>query len=146
MASASGEIRQAVFCDTNVLVRFLTADSRVQSPAAGRVIEAAAAGLVTIVITDVIVAEVVFVLTSVYGLREPDAAERVISLLSLPGIECSEVDILQDALRLWGAGGLHFVDAYLGALARGTDLASVLSFDHDFDRIDGVDRVDPATY
>ena len=146
MARASGEVRPTVLCDTNVLVRFLTADSPEQSPAAERAIEAATSGRLTVVVTDVVVAEVAFVLTSVYALAERDVADRLIALLSLPGIECSGPDTLLDALRLWGGGRLDFVDAYLAALDRSNDFTSVLSFDRDFDQIDGVVRVEPTRY
>jgi predicted nucleic acid-binding protein len=98
------------------------------------------------VVTDVVVAEAAFVLTTVYGLLEQDVADKLTELLGLPGIECSDVATLGDALALWGRGGLDFVDAYLAAIHRATEGIAVLSFDQDFDRIEGVERVDPATY
>jgi predicted nucleic acid-binding protein len=146
MARPGRSVRRTVLCDTNVLIRFLTADHPQQSPQARRAVEAAAAGRVTIVITDVVVAELVFVLTSVYGLTERDIADRLTELLSLPGVESSDAAMLADALTVWAEGGLDFVDAYLVAIDRATRDVDVLSFDRDFDRIEGVDRVDPATY
>lgn len=146
MASSGGEVRRTVLCDTNVLVRFLTADSPEQSPAARRAIEQATSGRLLMVVTDVVVAELAFVLTSVYGLPEGDAADRLTKLLGLPGIECSDAAMLADALALWAGGRLDFVDAYLAAIDRVTEGTAVLSFDRDFDKVEGVERIDPARY
>jgi predicted nucleic acid-binding protein len=109
-------------------------------------VEHAASGRLTMVVTDVVVAELAFVLTSVYGLLEQNVANRLTKLLDLPGIECSDAAMLTEALALWGSGRLDFVDAYLAAIHRATEGIAVLSFDQDFDRVEGVERVDPTTY
>jgi len=146
MASTSGADRAPVLCDTNILVRFLTADSPTHSPIARRVIEAARSGRLVIVVTDVVVAELAYVLTSVYGVNRAEAATKVAALLGLPGLECSDPELLADALALWARGRLDFADAYLAAIGRSFQGAALLSFDLDFDKVDGVERVDPATY
>jgi len=138
--------RSPLFCDTNVFVRFLTADSARQSPLARRALERAARGDITIAVTDVVIAELAYVLTKVYGLTVALASERLLALLWLPGVECSQPSVVEDALGLWAEGRVDFVDAYLAALCRGIDETAVLSFDRDFDRIEGVERVDPAQY
>jgi predicted nucleic acid-binding protein len=97
-------------------------------------------------VTDVIVAELAYVLTSVYGVGRAEAATKIAALLGQPGLECGDPNLLADALGIWAQGRLDFADAYLAAMSRGFDGVALLSFDRDFDRIEGVDRVDPATY
>jgi predicted nucleic acid-binding protein len=135
-----------LLCDTNVLVRFLTADSPTLSPIARRVIDAAISGRIAIVLTDVVIAELAYVLTSVYELDRHDVAAKVASLLRLPGVESSDPGLFEDALDVWSDGRLDFADAYLAAIARNFEGAGILSFDQDFDRIERVERVDPKTY
>lgn len=134
----------ALFCDTNVLVRILTGDPPHQARAAARALEAAPSRY-RIIVTDVVIAELAYVLTSVSELRPRIAAERIREVLDLPGVEVADDEVIRDALYVWSGGKLDFADAYLAALARGTRGTGVLSFDRDHDRIDGVVRVDPRS-
>lgn len=92
---------------------------------------------------DIVVAEVAYVLIS-SGVETPRAAELIDRLLDLPGIEVVDEVLLRDAVMLWSQGRLDFADAYLAALVRRISHSSVLSFDRDFDRVDGVPRLDPS--
>ena len=67
-------------------------------------------------------------------------------VLSLASIEVADLELLLDTLRMWSGDGVDFADAYLAALARSAIGTSVLSFDTDFDQLEGVERVDPAQY
>jgi len=143
VASTRGGDSEAVFCDTNVLVRLLTDDPPSAAEAADRFLTRFAG---RVVLTDVIVAELVYVLSKVIGLTREETADRVVRVFSIPSVDVSDATLLADALRVWVSGRLDFADAYLAALDRCTDGTAVLSFDRDFDRIDGVERVDPARY
>jgi predicted nucleic-acid-binding protein len=93
---------------------------------------------------DVVVAELAYVLTSVYELGVAEAAGLLGRILDLPGVEVADKPLLRDALLLWDQTRLDFTDAYLAALGRGVEGAGVLSFDRGFDRAEGVVRIDSA--
>lgn len=101
---------------------------------------------VLVLVTDVVVAELCYVLTSFYRLTKPEAADRIARVIAIPSVHVTDEDVLLDALRLWSSRSIGFPDAYLAALDRSTPGTAVLSFDRDFDGIDGVERVDPARY
>jgi len=97
-----------------------------------------------IILTDLIIAEVAYVLTSVYELSIDQAAERLGAVLDLPAVTVADEPLLRDAVGVWRQGSLDFADAYLAALARSTRRTGVLSFDRDFDQVSGFERYDPA--
>ena len=72
------------------------------------------------------------------------AAEHLMRILDLPGVEVMDEVALRHAVDLWAQGRLDFADAYLAALAGRVSDSGVLSFDRDFDRVPGVTRVGPA--
>ena len=143
MAGQSGRDHEALFCDTNVLVRFLTNDPASQADAATRILGSPD---VRILLTDAVVAEVCYVMTRVAGASRADVAARLVDVMSLPSIHVGDRFVLTDALHLWTHEGIGFLDAYLCALTRRTPQTAVLSFDRDFDTIEGVERVDPGRY
>ena len=143
MAGPRGRDHATLFCDTNVLVRLVTNDPPRQAAAVEAFLDGSGA---RILVTDLVVAELCYVLTSFHGLQKASAAERILSILAHPSVHVSSLGVLHDALRLWAWTRLGFPDAYLAALDRQTEGTAVLSFDRDFDRIEGVERVDPAQY
>ena len=143
MGRAHGAPVGWVFCDTNVLIRILTGDPPDQAESAARALDAAAAGGFTVIVPDLVVAEVAYVLAS-SGIPADEAAGLIERLLALKGVEVADERLLRDALTLWSGGRLDFADAYLAALGRRIRDAGVLSFDRDLDGIEGVVRVDPA--
>lgn len=143
-ASGRGKPERTLFCDTNVLIRLLTGDPAGRAESAAEALEAAAEGRFTLVVTDLVMAEVAYVLTSI-GIPTRGAADLLIRILDLPAVEVTDEVMLRDSVDLWAEGRLDFADAYLAALSRRVSGSGVLSFDRDFDRVPGVIRVDPAT-
>lgn len=134
----------ALFCDTNLFVRILTGDPPAQARQAADALERAARDGTVIMLTDVVVAELAYVLTSVYSLTVSDAASRIGTIIELPAVRILDEQVMTETLGIWRLGELDFADAYLAALGRSTRDSAVLSFDRDYDRIPGVSRVDPA--
>ena len=91
--------------DTNVVVRFLTADDRRQARAARAAI---AAGDIFIPTTVLLESE--WVLRSGYGFTPDQIAEGLGALAGLPGISVEEPAALARALS-WMSEGMDFADA-----------------------------------
>jgi predicted nucleic acid-binding protein len=140
---ARGPRVRTVFCDTNVLIRLLTGDPPDQAASAARALDAAVAGRFTVIVPDLVVAEVAYVLGS-SGVPAAEGAVLIGRLLTIPGVEVVDRSLVHDALRLWSSGRLDFANAYLAALGRRISESAVLSFDRDLDGLEGVTRMDPA--
>jgi len=129
--------------DTNVLLRFLRGDDPALSPRARALFESAAAGTYQLVLTDLVLAEVVWVLASHYKTKRQDITDALLRLIVQPGIECTNPAIVTDALHRFRAVNVDFTDCFLAAHAVASN-NSVASFDADFRKFKGVKLVRPG--
>ncbi len=128
--------------DTNVILRFLTGDHPIHSPRSRNLFARAAAGDVTLVLTDLALAETVWVLQSFYSLERDAITAALKHLIESTGIEVQKRAILLNALRNFAQTDVDFVDAYHAAVASAESIA-IASFDRDFDQFAGIKRVEP---
>ena len=128
--------------DTNVIVRFLTGDHPAHSPRSRNLFARAAAGDVTLVVTDLALAETAWVLQSFYSLDRNAITAALKDLIDSAGIEVENKATLLSALRNFAQTDVNFVDAYHAAVAAGESIA-IASFDRDFDQFAGVERIEP---
>ncbi|TWT88877.1 tRNA(fMet)-specific endonuclease VapC [Pseudobythopirellula maris] len=127
--------------DTNVLLRFLLADHPRLTPKARRLFERAQAGECRLVLTDVALAEAVWVLESHYRVGRKAITETLGSLIGKPGVACPHQAVLTDALQRYGEKKCDFYDCYLAAMAADSGDA-VASFDRDLRKFDDVELWD----
>jgi predicted nucleic acid-binding protein len=139
MGSAIVEAALRAFVDTNIPIRHLTGDP----PGQARRATAFLARSHVLVLTDVVVAEIVFVLESVYERPAAEVAGLVRSLLALRSIEAPALDLILRALELYELTRLDFADAYLAAAAELSGVSRIASFDRRFDRVPSIERVEP---
>lgn len=125
--------------DSNLIVRFLLQDHKEHSPAATRLFSNIKEDLY---LTDVVIAEVIWVLTSFYKLPKQEVAEKVYHLLTLANIE-SNRPLLIRGLYFWRNYNIAFIDAYLVAFCEQENLEGIYSFDKGFDKIKEVKRFKP---
>lgn len=119
--------------DTNVLLRFLLADDDRLSPQAARLFQDAADGKCVLVVSDLGIAEAVWVLTSYYKLGREKVADSLSKVVVKAGIQCPALAVVLDALARFKASKCDFFDCYLAAQAAESG-AGVASFDRDFRR------------
>jgi predicted nucleic acid-binding protein len=125
------------YIDTNVLVCHLTDDPPEQASRATAILENAE----RLIMTDIVVAELVYVLESYYERPRRQIAESVRSLMALSSIAVSDHDLLLRALELYEHLRLDFAEAYLAAAAELTEVDTVASFDRALDRVETIDRI-----
>lgn len=123
--------------DTSMLVRYLTGDPPDLAEQAAQVIDHEAGLLVT----DVVLAETAYVLTSVYKVPRAAVVDHLILFLQKENIQPFALDksnVLQGLLFCQPSGRVSFADALVWAAAQGTDEKIVYSFDERFPA-DGVE-------
>jgi predicted nucleic-acid-binding protein len=125
--------------DTNVLVRHLTGDPPAQAARATRFLAEAPA----LVLTEIVAAELVYVLESFYEVARADVAHLVRAVIAFPSIETERPAELVRALQLYEVERLDFAEATLVARAEATAIRAIASFDRALDRIHTVDRIEP---
>lgn len=107
--------------DTNVIVRFLTADDAAQAQAARKVL---AGGDIFVSLT--VLLETEWVLRAGYGLNVMEIVEALRALAGLPGVSIENPAQLALALD-WTGKGMDFADAL--HLAGANHCAAFVSFD-----------------
>ncbi len=96
-----------------------------------------------LILTDLVLAEMVYVLESFYERPRPEISDMTRALLALPSIAVVDHDLLLRALELYEDVRLDFAEAYLAALAELSDVNQVASFDRQIDRVKTIKRVEP---
>lgn len=127
------------FVDTNVLVRHLTGDPP-------DLAERSTAYLRTereLLLTDLVVAETVYVLESFYETPRDQVGEAVRSLVAFDSIVCVDPALLLRAVEVYETDRIDFAEAYLVACAETTGVGTVASFDRSIDRVNTIERVEP---
>jgi len=125
--------------DTNILIRHLTGDPPSQAKRATEFLR----GSHELILTDLVFAEMVYVLESFYEVPRPEIAGMARSLLALPSIAASDHDLLLRAVEIYEVIRLDFAEAYLVAIAELSDVKRVASFDRQIDRVKSIQRVEP---
>ena len=128
------------FVDTNVLVRHLTGDPPGQAAAAARLLASAE----QLLLTDVVFAEVGYVLESFYEAPRPEVAAALRAVLAHRSIRVVDAPLLQRTVEIYELDRLDLTDAYLVASAERTGVGAVASFDRSIDRVPTVRRLEPA--
>ena len=111
---------RVIALDTNVLVRYLVADDAAQHGRARRLIEGAHAGGEGLFISDAVLCELVWVLSSSYKLGREHVAELVAEILATTDITIRGVDSARRALAAFMSTKGGFADYLIrdhGALA-----------------------------
>jgi predicted nucleic-acid-binding protein len=109
---------KSVVIDANVIVRYLTGDDRVQSPAATELFRAASAGRIHLIIPTSVLQETVYALKTFYAGTPDTVAPKLLSLLSLNGVTCPDARWVLDGIQWYRAKRADFGDALLCAYAR----------------------------
>ncbi|HXF97739.1 MAG TPA: type II toxin-antitoxin system VapC family toxin [Gaiellaceae bacterium] len=124
---------------TNVLVRHLTHDH----PKHSRRATALLASPERFLLTDVVFAETVYVLQSVYRAPPPCVAQVMRAALGHPTLEVERPARLLRAVEVYEQYRVDFADAYLVAVAEESKAGAIASFDRSLDRVPTVERVEP---
>ena len=127
------------FIDTNVLLRFLLKDNKIQYPQAKKIFEKGESGKINLWTTDIVIIELVWTLKSLYKYDRNTIKERVESILALPNFDILNRKLILQAVHKFASKNIDFTDAYNYQLAK-KEGKTILSFDKDFKKL-GV-RVD----
>jgi len=128
------------FIDTNVLIRHLTGDPPAQAAKATRYLGRSE----ELLLSDLILAEVAYVLESFYEAPRVQVAETLRAVLGFPAIRVVDAELLQRAVEVYDVHRLDFADAYLVACAERAGVGVIASIDRSIDRVGTVRREEPT--
>lgn len=134
------------FIDANVFLRHLLNDHPEQSPKCLALFSAIERGEVRGWTTDLVLAEIVWVLASrPYEVERWKISNWLLALSSLAGLWVESRPRLVQALKLYASTPMDFIDAYNAAFILQRNGPTMLySFDAHFDRVPGLTRKEPG--
>ncbi len=128
-----------VFVDTNVFLRFFVRDDESLYQKARELFEKAERGDAKLETSDLVIAEIVWVLESYYNFSKPEVKEVVETILETKNLKVANHSRVKEAIDLYFLGKMDFIDAYNIAYVKAKDFKKVATFDiKHFKNIEGV--------
>ena len=116
--------------DTNLIIRFLVNDDPKKVLKVEKLLKDKSSKNILL---DTVVAEIVWVLNSYYGLDKLGIIEKLRALIHVESIECNAF-LINRALTLWEENNISYIDSYLASVAELGNIP-LYSYDQKFNSI-----------
>jgi predicted nucleic acid-binding protein len=133
------------FLDTNIILRYLAKDDPAKAARCYELFQRLKRKEIRLATSESVVAEVVYVLSSpsLYNRSRRDIRTLLLPIIRLPRLRVPHRRTVLRALELYATTSLDSEDALSVAHMRRLKLTTIVSYDEDFDRIEGVQRREP---
>lgn len=131
------------FLDTNIILRHLLRDDEEKATASKALLGRIERGEVKARTSDIVIAEVVFVLERSYHVAKEEIREHVLPIILFPGLMLPRKRLYLRVFELYVEKNISFADAYNAVLMEKLKITQVASYDLHFDRIEGIRRFEP---
>jgi predicted nucleic-acid-binding protein len=115
--------------DTHVLVRYLVEDGDPQKRAADRFVEEALNRGESLFVNQIVLCEVVWVLSRAYGFTRREVAETLEMILYARQFEIEAKDLVVQGLREYRKGKADFADCVIGLKNQAAGCTATVTFD-----------------
>ena len=130
--------------DTNTFIRYFTNDIPEHAEKIERLLHRAQIGEIKLVTHEVIVAEIVWVLESVYEMDKEQVYELVQAMLNTRNLEIPNKAVLRETIKVYKDKNIDFTDAYTVSYMRAKGFKKLCSFDKKhMKRIDWIELEEP---
>lgn len=128
-----------IFVDTNVFLRFFVRDVESFYQKAKELFEKAENGEIKLETSDLVIAEIVWVLESYYEFSKIEIKEVIDTILETKNIKVANHSRVKEAVDLYYSGKMDFIDAYNIAYIRAKSFKKVATFDvKHFKNVEGI--------
>lgn len=131
-----------IFVDTNVFLRFFVRDVESFYKKSKELFEGAENREMKLETSDLVIAEIVWVLESYYGFSKLEIQEVVETILETKNLKVTNHSRVKEAIDLYSSGKMDFIDAYNIAYIKAKNFKKVATFDvKHFKNIDGIANI-----
>ncbi len=132
-----------IFVDTNVFLRFLSRDDEKKADRCKTLFEKALAGEIKLFTSELVIAELVWVLQSprTYNQEPERIRQLLLPLLTMNNLYFPNKNLYPHILKQFALGKVDYIDAYNGVLMQHKNVSAIYSYDTHFDLIDHVSRI-----
>ena len=97
----------------------------------------------TLFTTELVIAEIIWVLGSYYELPKEEVQEKVEKILNTPNLVCPKKESILAALALYADKNIDYIDAYNALILKERNIKTVYSYEKHYQRIAWIERVEP---
>ena len=133
------------FVDLNVLIRFFVNDPPEQHRRSVELLRAVENGEESVVLNHIVIFETIWVLNRTYKVPMGQIRELILALVNLPSVRVEQRQVIKRAFDVAIAHNIPFADGYNAAFMELHELQEVYAWDRHFDRVDGIQRIEPDT-
>lgn len=134
---------QVCFLDTNILLRYLTRDDIHKAQCALSLLTRVERGEEKVVTSPLVIFETIFTLQSLYKVPRQQIKDLLLPIIALRNLQLSDKGVYQRAFDFYTSKNISFADAYNAAYMIDEEIAQIYSWDKDFDKIEGIVRLEP---
>jgi predicted nucleic acid-binding protein len=131
------------FIDTNLFLRYLTRDDENKSQKVFNLLKRVEKNEEKVITSPLVIFEVIFTLESFYKVPRGEIKEFLSPILDLRGLKLQDKEIYRQALAIYTQKKVSFADAFNAAFAIKKGIKEIYSYDKDFDKLEGIERVMP---
>jgi len=131
------------FVDANIFIRYLTNDVPEKADACEELFRRAIENRETLFTTDLVIAEIVWVLESFYELPKKEVQDKVEKILNTAHLICPNKELILNALTIYSEKNIDYIDAVNAFILKDKGIRELYSYDSHFDRIDWLTRLEP---
>lgn len=133
------------FVDTNIFIRFLTADDKIKAQKCFELFQRAEKKQVILTTTESVLSEVVYILSSksLYHLSPKRIRDLLLPIVNLSGLKIPFKKVFIGALEIYAKEKIDFEDALSLAYMKQEQIKEIYSYDKDFNKFSFVKRREP---
>jgi len=132
-----------IFVDTNIFLCFLTNDDPRKADACEQLFKKAVSGKESLFTTELVIAEIVWVLESYYGVGKHQVRSHIEKILNTRNLHCPNKEVILHALAAYAEQNVDYVDAYNAFFIKMAGITELYSYDRHFDRFPFLKRIEP---
>jgi predicted nucleic acid-binding protein len=136
-------MKEILIIDANIVLRFLTNDIPKQADRCTELLQRIESGSKEVWLPDLILADIVLTLEKFYKQPKQRIQELLIPILELKGLRHNNKKISKLAFQLYVEKNIDWIDAFVVAQMITQKKCEIYSYDSDFDKVDGINRLEP---
>jgi len=132
------------FIDTNLFFRYFTRDDEEKAEKVLTLLKRIAKNEEQVITSSLVMFEVIFTLESFYKVSREEIKELLKPILDLRGLKLQDKDVFREALDIYSQKKkVSFADAFHASWAGKKKVKEIYSYDADFDKLEGIERIMP---
>jgi len=131
-----------IFLETSFFIRYFTADDKKKFQDCVKLLETIENGRFRTYTSNIVIFEILFVLTKIYGFSKKEVLDAVEKVLDLRNLTLIETTKTKDAIKLFNKYNVKYPDCLIATQV--PLKTKLISYDQDFQKIKTISSTEPS--